>query len=339
MRTAGLFISAALLSLHTLSTNAGPTCYTDHFLSSAELSVIHASSLQAAQEGSVAEFCGKTLTATGKDTTAYKIEGVIFQITGGVIQSIEECTASFAAIIAQCFLEQQLGGGEVQAEAGVTYEVYLDNAEQHDEDSNETYIEEREVQMGQYHLDDLLHLMGSQGLEARAGKGKPAAPAKPPVKKPDSKPLPIGKPKPTPPPKPTPTPKSPQSSTSSASKVVPTKSCKQIYDIVIKDLVSEALELQAEETQLDNAGAIARRGYVGSMTNLGNMKNLDRRAKKSGKACGVNLFHALDYPEADNMVRIYVHSLMFQVILLTSIYRSPLQQSSTISLIPQLATP
>ncbi|KAJ4988691.1 glycosyl hydrolases family 18 protein [Stagonosporopsis vannaccii] len=86
-----------------------------------------------------------------------------------------------------------------------------------------------------------------------------------------------------------------------ASKAVSAKSCKQINDITFKDVVSEALDLQAEEPQLDNAGAITRRGYVGSMTNLGSMENLDRRTRKTGGACGVEKFDALDYPESANM--------------------------------------
>lgn len=121
MRTAGLFTPAAVLSLYMLSTTAEPTCHTNHFLSSVELSATHVSSLQVALEGSVAEFCGETLNAKGKDTIAHTTEGVTFQITGGIVQSIEECTASFAAIVTQCFVDEHLGGGEVQAEAGATY--------------------------------------------------------------------------------------------------------------------------------------------------------------------------------------------------------------------------
>lgn len=75
------------------------------------------------------------------------------------------------------------------------------------------------------------------------------------------------------------------------------------------------------------------------MTNLGNMKYLVRHTKKPGGACGVGRFDVLDYPESASMVRICMHSLMFQVILLTSPFHSLLQQSFTISRIPQLATP
>ncbi|KAF9690792.1 hypothetical protein EKO04_011153 [Ascochyta lentis] len=227
MRTAGLFTPAALLSLHVLSAHAEPICNTNRPFSSAEFSIAHISSLQVTLGGDLTEFCGESFNAKNKNTFVHKVEGVTFQITGGVTQSIEECAASFAAIIAQCLVDQSADGGKVQLGDGVTYEVYHDNSEDHPDVLDATTIEERGPQDDQNDMDDLLHLMGSGGLESRAGKKKPAAPAKPPANKPGSKPLPIGKPKPTPTPakptpsKPTPTPSKPSSS--SAAKAAPTK--------------------------------------------------------------------------------------------------------------------
>jgi hypothetical protein len=286
MRTASLFTPAALLSLHILSTHAEPICHTDSPLSSAEVPTAHIPSLQAALGGEVADFCGESLNTRSKDTFVQKVEGVTFQITGGTPKSIEECTASFTAIIAQCYLGQSLHGGHIQGEDGATYEVY----------HGDSIIEERDSRDDQDDIDDLLHLMGSGSLENRAPPSKkPVTPVKPPPKQPDSRPLPIGKPKPTP----TPTP--------SAPKPAPTKSCKQIYDIAFQDVLAEALELEQEEPLSRRAAAIDEHNYVGGMTSRRNMVDLEKRTKKPGSACGIKTFDALEYPESGVMVRVQTH--------------------------------
>ena len=344
MRTAGLFTPVALLSLHVLSAHAEPTCHTDRPLSSAELSAAHISNLQAALGGEVAEFCDEALHSNSEDTFLHKVEGVTFQITGRVTQSIEECTTSFAAIIAQCYVDQSLDGGEVQSGTGVTYEVYHDDSEYHDV-LDETTIDERDYQADQDDMDDLLHMMGSSGLERRAGMKKPAkapaapkspaapakppmapakpptapakppvVPAKPPTNKPGSTPSPIGKPKPTPTPSPTPKP-------------APTKSCKQIYDIAVRDVLAESLQLEQEETRLDGAAIAGRDLYVGSMTSRRSMLELEKRTSKKGSGCDVKKFNALDYPESKNMVRTQLH---FTERLLTRLLQCSLPRQDSI---------
>lgn len=281
MRTASLFTPAALLSLHILSAHAEPICYAKSPLSSAELPTAHILSLQAALGGEVADFCGETFNTKSKDTFVHKVEEVTFQITGGAPKSIEECTASFSAIIAQCYLDQGLHGGHIHGEDEATYEVYHGGS----------MVEERDSQDDQDDIDDLLHLMDSRGLENRAPPPKkPATPVKPPPKQPNSKPLPIGKPRPTP----TPTP--------SAPKPAPPKSCKQIYDIAFQDVLAEALELEQEESLSLRAAEIEEPNYVGGMTSRRNMVDLEKRTPKKGTGCGIQKFDALEYPEPDKMV-------------------------------------
>lgn len=317
MRTAGLFSPATLLSLHILSANAEPICRYDHPL--ATLSVTHLSSLQAVLEGPVTKLCNQFSNAKGNAVISHKAEGVTFQITQGATQSIEECRTSFAVIITQCVGSKNLDGGEVIGMDGVTYQVY------HDDD----FVKERDVQ------EDEDDLKGSRNLEARAGK-PPKSPTKPPPKTPakeDPKSFPIGKPKPAPVmPKPSPTP-------SSSNNATPTKSCKQIYEIAFADVVAEDSELQKEERQLDSAEAVARRDfYVGSMTGLSSMMNLDKRTKKEGKGCGFNKFTALDYPEPTKMVCLRTSNPTWQIsLLMFLLLRSLLKQSSITLRIPQLA--
>jgi hypothetical protein len=283
MRTASLFTPAALSSLYILSAHAEPICHNDTPLSFAELSTVHVPSLQAALGGEVADFCGETLNTKSINTFVHQVEGVTFQITGGAPKSIKECTASFAAIIAQCYLDQGLHGGSVHGEDEATHEVY----------HGDPIIEERDSQDDQDDIDDLLHLMGSRGLENRAQPPKkPATPVNPPPKQPNSKPLPIGKPKPTP----TPTP--------SAPKPAPPKSCKQIYNIAFQDVLAEALELEQEETLSRRAAAIDGSNYVGGMTSRRKMVDLEKRTEKKGTGCGIQTFNALDYPESDKMVHV-----------------------------------
>ena len=226
------------------------------------------------------------------------------------MESIEECTTSFAAIIAQCCVDQSLDGGEIQIRDRMIYEVYIGSSEHHRDVLNEATIEGRGSRDDQDDMDDLLHLIGSRSLESRAGTKKPAALAKPPANKPGSKPLPIGKLKPTPTPDSTPdsTPSKPSSSLSS--KAAPPKSCKQIYDLAFQGAVAEALELEQEETRLDGAAAMIRRDlYVGSMTSRRSILDLEKRTPNDGKGCGIAKFNALDYPEPAKMVSVQLHLL------------------------------
>ena len=215
-------------------------------------------------------------------------------------QNAEDYKTAFASIVLQCIGRQDIASGLVRNEIeGVVYEVYqvVDGSMHEHEDNPEHVLRERDE--NDTGCDNSLEARTPKSNKKASNSKSKTSKAKPKAKPKSKTTLEKLKPMPTPKTrsgKATNTNIVKASETSSAGKPSPTKTCKQVYALLVEDLKAEGLAFEKEET-------LARRGeYAGGMTNI------EKRTPKQGGACKLAI-NALDYPNTNQMVCITTHPL------------------------------
>ena len=265
---------AGLLGLHILGVYGKTSCYANKPL--ANWSTIDASRTKEALNGIVSDMCGDMIetdkVVMSSNVTLAAGEMMFTILDGSGIQDVTGCINAFVDILLQCFSNQNVAGGEFQSNSRVSYEIVYSN-----------------VEFNEGHDDNFRH----SGLVSRAKK---LASKRPPPNAVETKPKPkTTKPKPQPKPKPKPTKPNPKptkpkvTKISTSAKASPTKNCKQIYDLALKESL-------ASERKISNAprdSFVERRGHI------------EKRVPKTSDACPDShkvVLEALGYPTKSQMV-------------------------------------
>jgi hypothetical protein len=272
MRVARVSSLAGLLGLHILGVYGETSCYTNNPL--ANWSTVDASRTKEALNEIVSDMCGDMVendeAGRSSNVTLATGEMTFTILDGSAIQDFIGCRTAFADIVLECFSNQNVAGGEFKSKSGGSYNVVYSSVE-----FNEVYDEHFKL----------------SSLVSRAKK--------PTSKRPPQKPKPT---KPKPQPKPKPKPKSTKTSTSA--KAVPTKNCKQIYDLVLKESL-------ASERKISNAprdSFVERRGHI------------EKRVPKTSDACPDSnkvVLEALGYPTKSQMVSLREFSYVLSGVFLS----------------------
>lgn len=260
MRVALVSSLAGLLGLHTLGVYGKTNCYTNKPL--ANWLAIDASRTKEALNGIVSNMCGDMVetdkAGRSSNVTLAAGEMTFTILDGSVTQDVTGCRTAFVDIVLECFSNQNVAGGEFQSISGVSYEIVYSN-----------------VEFNEDHDDNFRH----SGLVSRAKK---LTSKHPPPNAVETKPKPkTTKPKPQAKPKPRPT-KPKGTNTSTSAKASPTKNCKQIYDLALK----ESLAGERKISNVPRDSFVERRGHREACTE--NFRCLPRFQQGRSRSIGLS---------------------------------------------------